>query len=106
MRESLKPIEPGCLAYVLAYELKGQVVRVIDKIEINNNGACSYCGSVCTHHYWNTETDFEMGECILIRIDPDDEIRKEEMQLDAANEDAYQALRLKRALRKAGVWEE
>ena len=103
MKESLKPIEPGCLAMVVKAPNPQRnhigMVGIYQPLPYNFNGACPACGRRDTASTLDCDGRILMG-CSdgLIRIDPDDEIRVEEEHANAANE-------LERTLRKAGVWE-
>ena len=96
MKESLKPIKLGCLAMVIgngAPEIDGKVVRSLRAGRRGHSG--------CSGRFWRTEPKGPTGSicsCILMRIDPDDEIR-EEQELELWGES------LDSLMRKAGVWE-
>lgn len=99
MKESLKPIEPGCLAMVVHSDHPLIVATVREKYPTRDR--CHECGR--HNSYWridgeNTER-WHYCLCVLIRIDPDEEIHKDEEMQDELD-------KLDAVLRKAGVWEE
>ena len=98
MKESLKPIEPGCLALIFRPFTNGSkhpcTIRVGDVLHITIE-------SPKRPGFWKAE-ELHSGQCFdekgLIRIDPDDEIRKDEEIQDELD-------KLDAVLRKAGVRE-
>ena len=85
MRESLKPIEPGCLVWNSVLRAQDRVVEPwsVDKPACSGvkrlNRAPIRCRGCKTVAWWltkETEATKEVYcECVLIRLDPDDDQR-------------------------------
>ena len=89
MRESLKPIEAGCIAWVVPWNAwfgsgGGYIVNVVRRSTLSVD-SCVRCGR--TDRYWECNPippgKGNHCECVLIRIDgdPDAEARETEREV-------------------------
>ena len=88
MRESLKPIEPGCLVLVK----RGRHAGAVGRVEHQQHWPDHHCNACDSHDPWFSKYwsfDGRPGAicgCALMRIDPDDDQREEfeaEKKVDA-----------------------
>ena len=80
MKESLKPIEPGCLALTIAGNAAGIIVMVVRSglLLYPKPSRCIVCQR--SDRWWVLETETHEGdgcECSLMRIDPDEDVLRQ-----------------------------